>query len=181
MSALLLLLAPFFLWMLAAPRWHMLLAALYSAVALLVGGIWLRHLLRDLRDAGAQPAAQADWRWKPAATPEQFRHQFEMFLRLQGWRVRSSQVGMRERVEITARKDRWCIALLCVGPRQAFGDSDDLRRLATVRDDIGATHAALVSDAATGPATVDRLADPHILRLRFADLARLETAMGLSV
>jgi hypothetical protein len=178
---LLLLLVPFFIWMQAPPRWHMLLGAIYSTVALLVGGVWLRHLLRDVREAGAQVAAHAGWQWQPSTTAERFRHQFEIFLRLQGWRVLSSAVGARGRVELTGRKDRWCVALLCVGPGQPPADLDDLRRLASLRGECGAAVAAIVNDAEAGSPAGGPLDSPRILRLRFADLARLEAAMGLSV
>ncbi len=180
MAVLLLLLLPFFLWMLAAPRWHMLLAALYGAVAMAIGAVWLRQLRRDLHHARGQTAAQAGWRWKKSATADQFRQRLEIFLRLQGWHVLRSEVGERARVEVTARKGRACIALLCVGPGQAAAGADDLRRARDLRGTTGATQAAIVSDA--GPDPLVRVADdPAIAQLRYADLARLDAAMGMSL
>jgi hypothetical protein len=178
---LLLLLVPFFVWMQAPPGWHPWLAALYGAAALLVGAVWLRHLRRELRGARDHVAAHAGWHWNARATAEHFRRQFGIFLRLNGWRVLSSTIGARDRVELAARKDRWCVVLLCVGPMQEPPGPEDLRRAVTLRHDVGASLAVLVSDAGAGPAAAHPWDDARVLRLRFADLERLETAMGLSL
>jgi hypothetical protein len=165
------LLAPIFLWIMSAPRWHTLLACIYGAflVALLI--FWIRALRRERAEHRLIAATHATWRWPRRASPEFYGVRLAMFLRLGGWRVESSSVTPRGRVELVVRKDRTCIVLLCVGPRQEQADADDFQHINLMRVQTRATHAAIVS-------AVPSNAPAHIMQFRFADLARLERAVG---
>jgi hypothetical protein len=170
------LLAPVFLWIMSDPRWHPLLAMLYGACAFIVAVLWSRGVLRDLAEHRRHPVVRATWRWRRDNDAEQYRVRLDMFLRLRGWRVATSCVNQSGRVEIIARKDRYTVVLLCAGPGQSPPGQHDLARLATLRTEVRASHAALVSTRPFIPH-----AEENVRLLRFTDLARIESAVGMGV
>ncbi len=166
------LLAPVFLWIMSAPRWHMLLACIYGVFIVVCLIFWIRALRREQAEHRLIAATHATWRWSRRASPDFYRVRLAMFLRLGGWRVESSSVTPRGRVELVVRKDRTCMALLCVGPRQDPAGADDFEHISEVRRQTRGTHAAIVS-------TMPSDAPASIMQLRFASLARLDQAVGL--
>jgi hypothetical protein len=164
-------LAPIFLWILSAPRWHPLLASIYGAFLVVLLIFWVRGLRREQAEHRLIAATHATWRWPRRASPEFFRVRLAMFLRLGGWRVDNSAVTERGRVKLVVRKDRNCIVLLCVGPRQDPADAEDFAYVNAMRVEVRATHAAIVG-------AVSSNAPADILQFRFANLARLDQATG---
>ena len=163
-------LAPVFLWILA-PGWHTLLACIYTVVAAVLLFLWIRDLRRERAEHQLIAATHATWRWSPRATPDAYRVHLAMFLGLHGWRIDSSTVTPRGRVELLARKDRHLLVLICIGPQQDPADALDLQHAAAVRAQTRATHAAIVSRA---PIAAQSGSFASILQFRFADLTRLE-------
>jgi hypothetical protein len=174
-----LIIIPALLWVILPSHWHPLLVLIYALCGLLIVAIWLRGVMRDAAEAKANPATQASWRWPDRISSDKFRTQLSLFLQLRGWRVLSSTIGEGERVEMIAQKDRWCVALMCVGPQQPAASAKDLSRLDSLRRTAGASHVALITSEPRGSAMISSTAATNVLLLRFDDLARFDDALGL--
>ena len=174
-----LVIVPAVLWVVVPARWHLLLAVVYGLCGLLIVGSWLRGVLQDAAETRANPAAQANWRWFERLPPDRFRAQLSMFLQLRGWRMLSTGVGERERVEMVAKKDRWSVVMVCVGPDQTAACGDDCNRLAAMQREAGAAFAVIVSSNPRGSAMINTVAATNVMPLGFEDLARFEHALGL--
>lgn len=170
---------PAVLWIVVPTRWHVVLGIVFGICGLLIVGTWARRVLHDAAETRANPAEQANWRWIERLPPDRFRAQLSMFLQLRGWRMLSSAVGERERVEMVAKKDRWCVAMVCVGPSQLAACGDDFNRLAVMQHEAGAAYAVMVSSDPRGPAMIHIATATNVTPLGFDDLARFENALGL--
>jgi hypothetical protein len=170
---------PAVLWVIVPARWHLLLAIVFGLCGMLIVGFWLRRVLREAAEARTNPAAHANWRWSEQLPPDRFRAQLSMFLQLRGWRMLSSGVGDRERVEMVAKKDRWSIVMVCVGPDQTAACGDDVNRVATMQREAGAAYAVIVSSDPRASAAINTVAAAKVMKLGFDDLARFDNVLGL--
>ena len=161
------------------PRWHPYLATGYGLFGVALAFLAVRHLARENAAIRPSRVMLEDCPWEPGTPAELYAGQAAVFLRAHGWRVTSAAAGLRDRVEVVVRKDRWTVALLVLGPDQAGVSSDDLGRLDAMRREAGAGRRAVVS-ADSPRAQSTRLLDPAgLAHLRFEDLPRLEDALGL--
>jgi len=172
-------LIPTLLWIMGPARWHTLIAVGSGTLYSIGLGLWVRDIIRERAEDGANPAVRADWRWSHRQTPISFEKQFRYFLLLGGWRTESAAVGARGRVEFVTRKDRWTLVLLFVGPGQDPASTADLDQLEATRKAVRATHAAIVTHARHEPAIAPIASMEHIQVLAYEDLARLDATLGL--
>jgi hypothetical protein len=172
-----LLVIPAILWTMGPAAWHLPEAIVIVIVIALAVMALTRRYREGSAERRASLAEQATWRWPPTMPAEQFRLRLITFLQLHGWRIASSAVSDRSRLEVIARKDRCFLALLLVSPAQGAGDGADLERLSALRTTTGASHAAIVEAApASALATV-----AGVMRIRYEDLPTLDEAIGLQV
>jgi hypothetical protein len=172
-----LLVVPAMFWTMGPRAWHLPEAIAFVVLAVL-GSIALTRRFREgTAERRASLADQATWRWPAIMPADQFRLRLITFLQLRGWRVTSSIVNSRDRLEVVVRKDRCFLALLLVAPTQGAGDAADLERIAALRTEAGASHAAIVEAAPTSA-----LANvAGVMRIRYEDLPVLDEAIGLQV
>jgi hypothetical protein len=112
--------------------------------------------------------------------PEALRVRIATCVRLQGWRVESSEVDATGRVALIARKDRARLVLRCAGTGTDAGTADDVQRLSAARREAGASAAALISPASPSHELRAAAAAANLQVLRFSELEHLDESLGLT-
>jgi hypothetical protein len=167
-------------WVLS-PSWsHPFVVA--ALAALVAGGavVGVRRILRNEAAVVASSRPLNNYRWLPQWDAAQFLRQFELFLRVRGWRIIDASAPAPDRILIVADKSKSKnrIALLGVRPGRVAGAAD-LDALAAARSAQLANRAALILEPKPTEQEVHSALERGILTLRFADLPSLEEALNV--
>jgi hypothetical protein len=156
----------------------MIAIAILLVVSGAVAAVW--HIVQNERAVGRTSRPLDNYRWLPQWDAATYLSNFELFLRVRGWRIVTSSELSQDRILVVAdkSKSRSRIALLGVRPGNAPAESD-VDTLDAARKSQMATRAAIVVGQKLAPSDTHTALDRGIVTLRFDDLGALENALNV--
>jgi hypothetical protein len=170
---------------LMGPRTHPIMSSLDVAGFIGAAIVVIRRGLRAEAEIRAAAAPEGACRWRKIWAPADFLARLTLFLRYRGWRVVSSDIIEPDRVLLVVKKEKCCLAILCLRPG-AVPASTDVEAVRQTCLQANASRSAIVTEtkfvaplpAAASGASL--LRGDAMFMLSFSELDQIDEVVGLA-